>query len=127
MRALLMLVTTSAFAALAFAVSAGATPPDSFVDTFPVQDVDTTTCSFPIVRDLVFTNAGTAFFDADGNIVMLTLHQSIVGTLTGNGVTLRMNVRETIMVAFEDGIPVTAKHVGQLDYIGGNAGQPVFH
>jgi len=127
MRALLMLPAASALAALAFAVSAGATPPESFVDSVAIQDVDTTSCSFPIVRDLVFTNAATAFFDADGNIVTLTLRQSTVGTLTGNGVTLRMNIRETIMVEFENGLPVTAKHVGQLDYIGGSAGQPVFH
>ena len=31
------------------------------------------------------------------------------------------------MVEFAGGVPVTAKHVGQLDYIGGSNGQPVFH
>ena len=92
-----------------------------------MTDVDTQTCNFPIVRDWVLTTHDTAFFDADGVIEKLQLHQSNLGTLTGNGVTLRMNIRETTMIDFAGGIPVTAKHVGQLDYIGGSHGQPVFH
>jgi hypothetical protein len=126
MRPLLALVTT-AVALLALAGTAAAEPPihDSF--SIHLSDIDTNTCSFPVVRDWVFTTHDTAFFDADGVITGLQLHQSSVGTLTGNGVTLRLNIRETIMVEFAAGIPVTAKHVGQLDYIGGSQGQPVFH
>jgi hypothetical protein len=126
MRPLLALATT-AVALLALAGTAAAEAPlhDSF--SIHLTDVDTQTCSFPVVRDWVFTQRDTAFFDADGTITKLLLHQSSVGTLTGNGVTLRLNIRETTMVDFVGGIPVTAKHVGQLDYIGGSQGQPVFH
>lgn len=88
--------------------------------------VDAETCSFPVARDFVFTNDVKEFFDAAGNPTKLELRQSTVGTLTANGQTLRMNIRETIMVEFTDGVPVTAKHVGQLDFIGG-AGEAVFH
>jgi hypothetical protein len=125
MRVLLTLAT--AVALLALSGTAAAAPPihDSF--TVHLTDVDTQTCSFPVVRDWDFTNAETAFFDVDGNITKVKLHQSSVGTLTGNGATLRLNIRETIMLEFAGGIPVTAKHVGQLDYIGGSRGQPVFH
>jgi hypothetical protein len=123
----LLSALTSAVALLALAGTAAATPPlhDSF--SIHLTDVDTQTCSFPIVREWDFTTHDTAFFDANGVITMLQLHQSSVGTLTGNGVTLRLNIRETTIVEFVDGIPVTAKHVGQLDYIGGSQGQPVFH
>lgn len=76
---------------------------------------------------MVFTQNDTAFFDAEGTITALHLHQSSVGTLTGNGTTLRLNIRETIMLDFVSGVPVSVKDVGQLDYIGGSAGQPVFH
>ena len=126
MRPLLALATTTV-ALLAFAEPAAAEPPlhDSF--SIHLTDVDTQTCSFPVVRDWDFTTHDTAFFDADGVITMLQLHQSSVGTLTGNGVTLRLNIRETTMVEFAGGIPVAAKHVGLLDYIGGSHGQPVFH
>jgi hypothetical protein len=123
----LLSALTSAVALLALAGTAAATPPlhDSF--SIHLTDVDTQTCSFPIVREWDFTTHDTAFFDANGVITMLQLHQSSVGTLTGNRVTLRLNIRETTIVEFVDGIPVTAKHVGQLDYIGGSQGQPVFH
>ena len=126
MRPLLALGTT-AVALLVLAGTAAAEPPipDSF--SIHLTDVDTQTCDFPVVRDWIFTQHETAFFDADGVITMLQLHQSNVGTLTGNGVALRLNIRETTMVEFAGGIPVTAKHVGQLDYIGGSQGQPVFH
>jgi hypothetical protein len=126
MRAPLALATT-VLALLGFAGTAGAVPPihDSF--SVHLTDVDTETCSFPVVRDWDFTNAETAFFDADGDVTKVQLHQASVGTLTGNGVTLRLNIREKIMLEFAGGVPVTAKHVGQLDYIGGSHGQPVFH
>ncbi len=126
MRVLLVLATMIA-ALAALAGTAAAAPPIHDSLTIHLTDVDTQTCAFPVVRDWVFATHDTAFFDADGTIEKLQLHQSSVGTLTGNGVTLRLNIRETIMVEFAGGIPVTAKHVGQLDYIGGSHGQPVFH
>jgi hypothetical protein len=123
----LLSAAISTVALFALAGTAAAEPPlhDSF--SLHLTDVDTQTCSFPVVRDWVFTTHDTAFFDADGVITKLQLHQSSVGTLTGNGVALRLNIHETTMVDFVGGIPVTAKHVGQLDYIGGSHGQPVFH
>lgn len=126
MRVLLALATT-VLALLALAGTASAEPPlhDSF--SIHLTEIDTQTCSFPVVRDWEFTNDITEFLDADGNLTKVQLHQSSVGTLTANGVSLRLNIRETIMVEFAAGIPVTAKHVGQLDYIGGSRGQPVFH
>jgi len=126
MRPLLALAIAAA-ALLALTGTATAEPPihDSF--SIHLTDVDTQTCSFPVVRDWDFSTHDTAFFDADGVIEKLQLHQSSVGTLTGNGVTLRMNIRETTMVDFVDGVAATAKHVGQLDYIGGSQGQPVLH
>jgi hypothetical protein len=126
MRPLLALATTTV-ALLAFAGTAAAEPPLHESFSIHLTNVDTQTCSFPVVRDWVFTTHDTVFFDADGTITNLLLHQSSVGTLTGNGVTLRLNIRETTMVEFAGGIAVTAKHVGQLDYVGGSQGQPVFH
>lgn len=120
-----LLVASAAVAALALASAAGATPPvhDSF--TFHDEFVDTDTCSFPVVGDTVFTNDVIEWFD-DGVTTTLHLHQSTAGTLTANGTTLRVNIRETIIVEFVDGVPVTAKHVGLLDSIVGPGG-PVFH
>jgi hypothetical protein len=120
------LAVAAAFGAVG-ASPAGAVPPIHERFSVHLTDVDTQTCSFPIVRDWISTNDITAFFDAEGSVTAVQLHQSNVGTLTGNGVTLRMNIRETIFLEFAGGVPVTAKHVGQLDYIGGAGGQPVFH
>ena len=124
---LLSLIAASISLATVFASPAGATPPFHDTSSVHLTDVDTQTCSFPVVRDWVFTNDETDFFDAQGSVTKVQLHQSSVGTLTRSGVTLRLNIRETIMVEFAAGVPVTAKHVGQLDYIGGSGGQPVFH
>jgi hypothetical protein len=118
----------AALGAMALVGAATSAPPlHEKLPTIHLTDVDTETCSFPVVREWDADNDITTFFDADGNVTKVQLHQSAVGTLTGNGVTLRMNIRETIFLEFADGVPVTAKHVGQLDYIGGSQGQPVFH
>jgi hypothetical protein len=92
---------------------------------FPISYVDTEMCGFPVAVETVFTNDEIAFFDADGVMTALQLHQSEVGTWTAKGVTLKINTRETILVEFEDGIPVIAKHVGLLNSIVGPNG-PVF-
>ena len=121
----LLAVSGTLAVAAALAGPAAATPP--LHDTFSVHivDIDTETCSFPVERDFVFTNSITEWFD-DGTPTRLRLQQTTMGTLTGKGVTLRLHIRETITVEFEDGIPVLAKHVGLLDFIGGRGG-PVFH
>jgi hypothetical protein len=123
----LVIAAIGAIAALALVAPVGATPPIQDRFSVHLNDIDTQTCNFPVVRDWVFTNNATAFFDDEGTITAVQLHQSSVGTLTAQGVSLRLNIRETIMLEFAAGVPVTAKHVGQLDYIGGSDGQPVFH
>jgi hypothetical protein len=121
-----LLLIASVLGALTLASAAEAVPPIHDTVSFHDQFVDTTMCGFPIVGDLVFTNDITEFRDGEGTNSKLQLHQSTVGTFTANGVTLRINSRETIMVDFVDGVPVTAKHVGQLDHIRGPNG-PIFH
>ena len=68
-----------------------------------------------MVVETVFTNAATEFSDANGVPIALQLHQSLVGTWSAKGVTLKINIRELILIDFESGIPVIAKHVGLLD------------
>ena len=116
----------AAATALVGAGAAGAAPP--LHDTFTVHDVfvDADTCSFPIAGDAVFTNRITEFAEQSGQLAKLQLHQSTDGTLSANGTTLKVEVRETIMVEFADGIPVQAKHVGLLNSIVGPGG-PLFH
>jgi hypothetical protein len=125
---MLKLFPVAAALALAAVIvpSAAAEPP--LHDRFGVHivDIDTETCAFPVERDFVFTNDTTEFRDGDGAVRKLLLQQTTMGTLTANGTTLRLHIREAIMVEFEDGIPVSAKHVGLLDYIGGRGGA-VFH
>ena len=122
----LVLVALASTFTLAIAAPAGAVPP--LHNTFGVHivDVDTATCDFSVGRDFVFTNAATEFFDREGVRTKLSLQQTTMGTLTANGITLRLHIRETIIVEFAGGIPVSAKHVGLLDYIGGR-GSAVFH
>jgi hypothetical protein len=88
--------------------------------------VDTATCGFAVTGHFVFTNDITDLFDEKGVERQLQLHQSNVGTYAANGVTLRETDRYTIIVDFENGVPVTAKHVGDLDEIIGPGG-PIFH
>jgi hypothetical protein len=90
------------------------------------QYVDSDACGFPIAVDDVFTNDITELVDKRGVTTQLQLHQSEVVTYVAKGVTLRENDRYTIIVDFVDGIPVTAKHVGDLDEIIGPGG-PIFH
>jgi hypothetical protein len=89
------------------------------------QFVDSVTCEFPVAGDIVFRNDITEFADGQGVLEKLILNQSTVGTLTANEVTLELNIRETIIVDFVDGIALAAKHVGVLDSVRGPGG-PVF-
>jgi hypothetical protein len=119
----------------ALAVAAGASAGRTEHGTFAAHDhfVDTETCAFPIVGDFDYTNDNTAVFDDQGQIKNLLLHQRNVGTLVGNGVTLRENDRWNVQVDWLAGEPVTSKHVGiTLHLIGPHgtivrgAGQIVF-
>lgn len=105
--------------------SASALPPFHETFTDHVVDVDTATCSFPVVHEFDFTNRINDQVDQDGMPKQLLLHQTTVGTSSANGKTLRFSIRETILVDFENGIPVSAKHVGNLDATG--AGNTLFH
>lgn len=122
----ILTIAAAVAGAVVLAAPAAAAPPVHDVFSTQIVDVDSTTCPFPVERDVEFTNAITDFVDADGVPTKLLLRQTTMGTLTANGVTLRVHIREMIMVEFEDGIPVSAKHVGLLDYIGGRGGA-VFH
>jgi hypothetical protein len=104
---------------------ADAVPPVQETFSFVNSFTDTETCDFPVAVNTVFTNDTKEFSDADGNPIALQLHQSEVGTWSAKGVTLKVNTRETILVAFENGIPVIARHVGLLNSIIGPNG-PLF-
>jgi hypothetical protein len=116
---------TIAFVLLTAAGTAGAAEPQHFRSTFPYQFVDTRSCAFPIVGDFVFKNDGTEFDNPDGTIDSLQLHQSNVGTLTGNGITLKENEHTQTFVTFVDGVATQAKHVGTLLHLTGPGGRVV--
>ena len=114
-----MRILVIAAVALALSGTAAASPPEHFKNVFPYSFVDTTTCGFPIVGDFVFTNDVTQF--TDGRLVDLQLHQSNVGTLVGNGVTLKENEHTQTFVTFVDGAATQAVHVGtELHMVGPN-------
>jgi hypothetical protein len=117
----------SALAVAVLAPTAGAAAPKHYGPfTFHDQFVDTDTCGFPIVGDIVETNAVTEFDNPDGTIASLQLHQSSVGSVVGNGVTLKESDHYTIFVDFTDGVATQAKHVGVLFNLIGPDGV-VFH
>jgi hypothetical protein len=122
-----LMALLSALAIAVFAQSAGAAAPQHFGPfIFHDQFVDTLSCGFPIVGDFISTNDVTEFDNPDGTIASLQLHQSLVGTVVGNGVTLKENDRYTIFVGFTDGVATHAKHVGVLFNLVGPTGV-VFH
>ena len=104
----------AAAAALALAASAGAASPQHFRFTGHDQFVVTETCSFPIVGDFINTSDVTEFDSPSGTIERLQLHQSSVGTLVGNGVTLKLSEHTQTFVTFVDGAATLAIHVGVL-------------
>lgn len=112
-----LIVTAAAAAALALAPSAGAGSPQHFRFTGHDQFVDTETCSFPIVGDFTNTTNVTEFDSASGTIERLQLHQSSVGTLVGNGVTLKLSEHTQTFVTFVAGVATQAIHVGVLFHI----------
>ena len=79
-------------------------------------------CSFPVATDLFSTNDVTTFFDDQGNVASLQLHQTVTGTVSANGATLRFNTQDQIFVDFSAG---TVQEVGVLDSIFGPDG-PIF-
>lgn len=121
---LVLIATVLAFAGFAPA-AARAVPPDHESFSFPVHFVDTGTCGFPVTGDFVDTNDVLTKFDAAGNVTGLQLHQTSIGTLTANGITLRENDHFTIFVTFVDGVATQSKHVGVLFHLTGPGGKVV--
>ena len=116
-----LLPVVAATIALGFAASpAGAVPPlhESFSGPITLNNP----CSFPVDSDLFGTNDVTTFFDDQGNVTALQLHQTVVGSVTANGTTLRFNTQEQIFVDFTRGM---VREVGVLDSIIGPNG-PIF-
>jgi hypothetical protein len=115
----------AAIAALSVAATAAAAAPGKETLTFPYAYV-VTDCGFPISVEGVFTSTIIDFTEGGTGTGTLQLHQSNVGTLTGNGTTLRVHQRFTIFVQYENGVPLTSKHVGVLDSITGPNGEQIF-
>jgi hypothetical protein len=118
----LIVIAAAAAAALALTGSAGATPPQHGTSTSHDQFVDTQTCGFAIVGDVVFTNDNEAYFDAAGQTTREELHWTTVSTFTANGATVRERDQENVHVDFVDGVPVLSKHVGTLFHMVGPGG-----
>jgi hypothetical protein len=114
-----LLAATIAFGVFV-ASPAGAAPP--LHDSFSGPITFSNPCGFPVVSDLFFTNDVTTFVDDVGNVTALQLHQTVTGSVTANGTTLRFNTQEQIFVDFGAG---TVKEVGVLDSIFGPHG-PIF-
>jgi len=74
--------------ALVPVTAAQAAGPEQFKGTEPISFTDTTTCGFPIAVNVQDSFVGRTFFDAQGNIQSVTIHQNIVGTESANGTTL---------------------------------------
>jgi hypothetical protein len=117
------LVVLLVVAGLAATTRAQAAGPQHFHVQFPEERVDTTTCAFSIVFSFVFTNDVTAFFDDSGVIQSLQLHQSRVGTVVGNGVTLKEDEHTQTFVTFTGGSATQAVHVGTILHLVGPSGR----
>jgi hypothetical protein len=104
------------------ATMAVAAPPEHGTFTAHDQFVDTASCGFPIVGDYTFTNENETYFNAAGDITRVELHETTVGTLSANGVTLHESDRENVLVDFVDGTPMFSKHTGTLFHMIGPDG-----
>jgi hypothetical protein len=128
MRRTLIAAAAALIAGLGLAVAASparAGAPERALYQFPYSFVDTDTCDFPIAGQGVFTNRiiNTAYATGTG---VEELHQSNAGTLTANGVTLRVDDHYTILVDVVDGAYTTSMHVGVLDNIVAPNGDHLF-
>jgi hypothetical protein len=118
LKVLSLLAMTIALGVAASPAGAAAPQHDSFSGPITMNNP----CSFPLDDHLFFTNDVTTFFDGQGNVTGLQLHQTVTGTVSANGTTLRFNTHEQIFVDFSAG---TVKEVGVLDSIFGPHG-PIF-
>jgi hypothetical protein len=88
MRRFLSSVAAAVLAAAAFAQTAAAVEPiredASFSDTVVLADV----CSFPVNVEFTVTGTQTTFFDENGNITRIKLHNVEQDVFSANGKTL---------------------------------------
>ena len=88
--------------------------------TFPVDEVHTDLCGFPISIQSQASITFTSFFSDDGTLQRQILHFSISeGTFSANGVSLRQGSNHsTITVLFDaSGNPITSTFVGLLTQV----------
>jgi hypothetical protein len=84
-------------------------------ETFPVDEIDTELCDFPIRIQAQATNRFTIFSDTQGTLQRLVLHFSITeGTVSANGVSLRQgsNHNTTTVLFDSSGNPTRFTVVG---------------
>jgi hypothetical protein len=88
MRRLLFVLAAVALAAGALAPAAAATPPImeefSFTDTNVLTDV----CAFPITIEATVSGTVTVFFDQEGNVTMVLIHNTEQDVFSANGNSL---------------------------------------
>jgi hypothetical protein len=88
MRRFLSTFVTVVLATAALAPTAAAVEPTreelSFSDTVVLADV----CAFPVTAEVTVTGTVTSFFDDDGNVTMVLIHNVEQDVFTANGSTL---------------------------------------
>lgn len=85
MRRLLLTVVAVALGAAALAAPATAVPPVKNEFTFSDTAVLTDVCPFPVTVDFTQTGTETLFFDKDGNLTRVQIHNVEQDVFTANG------------------------------------------
>jgi hypothetical protein len=88
MRRLLSTAAVVALGAAALAAPATAVKPERNDFVFSDQAVLTDVCPFPVTVDFRTTGTETLFFDKDGNLTRIQIHQVEQDVFTANGNTL---------------------------------------
>jgi hypothetical protein len=88
MRRLLLTVIPVALGVAALAAPATAVPPVKDDFTFTDTAVLTDVCPFPVTVEFTGTGTETLFFDRNGNITRIQIHQVEQDVFTANGKTL---------------------------------------
>lgn len=88
MRRLLLIVAAAVLGAAALAQSAAAVAPTREDFTFTATTVLTDVCSFPVTVVFTATGTETDFFDDNGNLTRVQIHQVEEDVFTANGQTL---------------------------------------
>jgi hypothetical protein len=88
MRRLLFILAAAVLGAAALAQSAAAVEPIRENFTFTDTAVLTNVCSFPVTVEFTNTGTQTLFFDQNGNLTMIQIHNVEQDVFTANGNTL---------------------------------------